>query len=55
MNITEKIKSKPWIGWVLFGTTAVVVFFLGLLASSIIERRAEAVFVSAPKEKLAEY
>ncbi len=55
MNITEKIKSKPWIGWVLFGTTAVVVFSLGLLASSIIERRAEAVFVSAPKVKLAEY
>lgn len=55
MNISEKIKSKPWIGWVLFGTTAVVVFFLGLLASSIIERRAEAVFVSAPKVKLAEY
>lgn len=55
MNITEKIKSKPWIGWVLFGTTAVVVFFLGLLASSIIERRAEAVFVSAPKVKLTEY
>lgn len=55
MNITEKIKSKPWIGWVLFGSTAVVVFILGLLASSIIERRAEAVFVSAPKVKLAEY
>ncbi|HEX2936534.1 MAG TPA: ammonia-forming cytochrome c nitrite reductase [Bacteroidales bacterium] len=55
MNITEKIKSKPWIGWVLFGATAVVVFFLGLLASSIIERRAEAVFVTAPKVKLAEY
>lgn len=55
MNITEKIKSKPWIGWVLFGTTAVVVFLLGLLASSIIERRAEAVFVAAPKVKLAEY
>jgi nitrite reductase (cytochrome c-552) len=55
MNITEKIKSKPWIGWALFAATAIVVFFLGLLASSIIERRAEAVFVSAPKVKLAEY
>ncbi|HEY4786774.1 MAG TPA: ammonia-forming cytochrome c nitrite reductase subunit c552, partial [Bacteroidales bacterium] len=55
MNLTEEIKSKPWKGWVLFLATAVVVFFLGMLASSIIERRAEAVFVNTPKVKLSDY
>lgn len=55
MNLTEKIKSKPWIGWALFIATAVIVFFLGLLASSITERRAEAVFVNTPKAKIGDY
>ena len=55
MNISKTIKSNPWVGWVLFAATAVVVFFLGLLTSSIIERRTEAVFVTVPKVKLAEY
>ena len=55
MNLTEIIKSKPWIGWILFLATVVIVFFLGLLASSIIERRAEAVFVNTPKAKIADY
>lgn len=43
-SLTETIKRKPLVGWILFFTTAVVVFLLGLLASSIMERRAEAVF-----------
>ena len=55
MNLTVMIKSKPWIGWILFLVTVVVVFFLGLLASSIIERRAEAVYVNTPKVKIASY
>lgn len=42
--ISELIKSKPWLGWGLFWGTAVVVFLLGLLASSIIERRTESVY-----------
>ncbi len=33
---------KPWINWLLFTGTAIVVFLLGLLASSVIERRSEA-------------
>ena len=40
-TISDKIKDKPWLGWALFLGTAVVVFLLGMLASSIIERRAE--------------
>jgi nitrite reductase (cytochrome c-552) len=47
--IQEIIKNKPILGWVLFFATVVVVFFLGLLASSIIERRAEAVFAYTPQ------
>lgn len=39
--ISEIVKNKPWLGWVIFLGTAVVVFLLGLFASSIIERRGE--------------
>jgi len=47
--ITELIKEKPWMGWLIFAATIVFVFLLGLLASSIIERRAEAVFAYTPQ------
>lgn len=40
--IQEIVKNKPWLGWLLFLGTAVVVFFIGLFASSIVERRNEA-------------
>jgi len=49
--IREQIKDKPWLGWGLFLVTIVVVFLLGLLASSVIERRAEAVFAYTPQVK----
>lgn len=41
-SIQELTKNKPWLGWVLFVVTVVVVFLIGLFASSIIERRDEA-------------
>src|SRR3989339_2042705 len=41
-SIQELTKNKPWLGWVLFVGTVVVVFLIGLFASSIIERRNEA-------------
>jgi nitrite reductase (cytochrome c-552) len=44
MSLTEKIRQKPWLGWTIFIATALVVFFLGLLANSVIERRTEAQF-----------
>ncbi|MBN1599917.1 MAG: ammonia-forming cytochrome c nitrite reductase [Bacteroidales bacterium] len=47
--LSELIRLKPVIGWVLFLATAVIVFFLGLLASSIIERRTEAVYAYTPQ------
>ena len=41
-SIQELTKNKPWLGWLLFVVTVVVVFLIGLFASSIIERRDEA-------------
>jgi len=40
-TLTEQINKHPWIGWLLFLLTIAIVFLLGLLASSITERRAE--------------
>jgi nitrite reductase (cytochrome c-552) len=40
----KSLKSKPWVGWLLFLGTVVIVFLIGLFASTIIERRGEAVY-----------
>jgi nitrite reductase (cytochrome c-552) len=42
-------RKRTWLGWVLFVAAMVVVFFMGLLASSIMERRAEAMFAYTPQ------
>ncbi|HRF60363.1 MAG TPA: ammonia-forming cytochrome c nitrite reductase subunit c552 [Fimbriimonadaceae bacterium] len=42
MNETAP-RSRPWIGWLLFGAAGVGVFLLGMLASSVNDRRAESV------------
>lgn len=47
MRITTLVRERPWVGWVLFLATIVVVFLIGLLAASIVERRTEAQFVGA--------
>jgi nitrite reductase (cytochrome c-552) len=41
-TIKELSEKRPWLNWVIFLATIVVVFFIGLLASSVIERRGEA-------------
>ena len=46
--LQETIKEKPWLGWIIFIATIATVFLLGMLASSIIERRAEAIFAYSP-------
>lgn len=38
----EHTKRKPWVNWVLFFVTLIVVFIIGLFAASIVERRSEA-------------
>ncbi len=52
--MTQKTR-KPWINWMLFLTAMVIVFVLGLLASSISERRAEAKFAYSPKVKIKDF
>lgn len=47
--INEIVKNKPWLGWLLFFATAVIVFLVGLFASSIIERRSESVALQMVK------
>lgn len=54
-SLSEQIKEKPWKGWILFIVTVVLVFMLGLLASTIIERRSEAVFAYAPQNKFSQF
>jgi len=39
--VSEITRKKPWVAWLIFLATVVVVFILGLFASSIIERRSE--------------
>ncbi|MFP4288741.1 MAG: ammonia-forming cytochrome c nitrite reductase [Bacteroidales bacterium] len=41
-SIREMSKEKPWINWLLFFVTLIIVFVIGLFASSIVERRSEA-------------
>ena len=36
-------KRKPVVNWALFGATVVVVFLIGMLTASIMERRAETI------------
>jgi nitrite reductase (cytochrome c-552) len=52
MKLLEK---RPWLSWILFLITVIIVFLLGLLASSIVERRVEATFVNVPKNEIAEF
>ncbi len=49
------INEKPAIGWLLFFVTIIVVFLIGILASSVIERRTEAVYAYSPKVELDEW
>ena len=53
-SISSVVTRRPLVGWVLFLVTVIAVFLLGLLGSSIMERRAEAVFAYRPKVKIAE-
>ncbi len=55
MKLSTQIRKKPWLGWMLFLLTIVVVFALGLLASSILERRAEAAYAFTPQVQYSEF
>ncbi|MDK2910723.1 MAG: hypothetical protein PWR20_2291 [Bacteroidales bacterium] len=53
--MSENTFKKHRIPWLVFIITTVVVFFLGILASSIVERRAEAAFVYTPKVEISDW
>lgn len=53
--ISTTIKEKPWLGWLLFLGSMALVFVLGLLASSIIERRSEAAFAFTPQVQYSDF
>jgi len=54
-SINQLIKEKPALAWSFFLATIVLVFFIGLLASSIMERRTEAQFAYSPQTEIAEF
>ncbi len=54
-SIKEIIEQKPWVGWVLFFATAIIVFLAGLFAASIVERRTEARLYFEVFEPIADY
>lgn len=54
-TIRKSVQSRPWLGWVLFIITALAVFALGLLTSSIIERRTEARMIDQKKVDIGEF
>ncbi|MDO9615999.1 MAG: ammonia-forming cytochrome c nitrite reductase [Bacteroidota bacterium] len=53
--VSQLIENRPWMAWLIFFVTIVVVFLIGLLASSVIERRAEAVFVNVPRTVVSQF
>lgn len=53
--LKERIAQKPWIGWALFLGTMVIVFVLGLLAASIVQRQTEANLINMPRYKIDKY
>ena len=54
-TVREIVSEKPWFGWLLFFGTVAVVFLLGLLASSIVERRSEARYAYRPPTGLQQF
>jgi len=54
-TLRSSVKQKPWLGWILFLITVLVVFGLGLLTSSIIERRTEAQYVDQKKVDIQQF
>ncbi len=49
------LQRKPWLTWVLFFLTALVVFLLGLFGASVMERRGESYQLLQPVKPIAEW
>jgi nitrite reductase (cytochrome c-552) len=55
MNLAELIQRRPWVAWALFLGTVVIVFLVGLLGASIVERRTEGVMAGVRVVPIAEF
>ncbi len=53
-NLQDMIRKRPWMGWVILLATGGIVFGLGLLASSIVERRTETQLRAQVMQPIAE-
>lgn len=51
-TLGKKIEERPWIGWIVFIITIIVVFLAGLFTYTIVERHTEAQFVFQPATDL---
>lgn len=54
-KIKDIVREKPWFGWLLYLFTIVIVFLVGVLSSSIIERRSEANLIFQNVKPIAEW
>lgn len=53
--MSDIVKNKPWLGWLMFLGTMVIVFIIGLFAASIIERRSESVYTMQMVQPIKEW
>src|SRR5690606_2817693 len=51
-SLREIVSEKPWIGWLLFLGTLIVVFLIGLFGASIVERRAETQYLFRASDEI---
>jgi nitrite reductase (cytochrome c-552) len=52
VSVADVVRERPWVGWLLFAATIVVVFFIALFAASIVERRTEVMAAVGPREPI---
>jgi nitrite reductase (cytochrome c-552) len=54
-NVGTLVREKPWLGWVLFAATVLVVFLAGLFGTTIVERRSEQAYQYQMVRPIAEW
>jgi nitrite reductase (cytochrome c-552) len=54
-KLSEIVARRPWVGWVIFLATLLVVFLVGLLGATIVERRTEAQLTGVQFQPLPEF
>ncbi|MFO7447339.1 MAG: ammonia-forming cytochrome c nitrite reductase [Ignavibacteriaceae bacterium] len=54
-KIKDVIVEKPWVGWVLFLATLIIVFLVGLFGASVIERRTETQYLFQASKPINEF